>query len=96
MMYLLIILLSYLLGCASTIVLLVYLYMRYGLKSPVTINEHEQYQVFHPISEVSRYLLKSHVYVYISIRMFMEKIQLLMLLIIYFNFYFKKREILQN
>jgi hypothetical protein len=53
-MFLLLILLSYLLGCASTIALLLYLYTRYALYSPV-INEQqeEQYQTFHPLPEVS-------------------------------------------
>jgi hypothetical protein len=55
-MFFLIILLSYILGCASTITLLIYLYSRYGLNSPVTIIEEEQYQIFHPITEVREYL----------------------------------------
>lgn len=54
-MFVLIILLSYLLGCASTIALLLYLYTRYALYSPVINNEQqdeEQYQAFHPLPEV--------------------------------------------
>jgi hypothetical protein len=53
-MFLLIIILSYLLGCASTIALLLYLYTRYALYSPAIIDEkqEEQYQTFHPLPEV--------------------------------------------
>ena len=54
-MFLLIILLSYLLGCASTVALLLYLYTRYALYSPVVLEEpqQEQYEAFHPLPEVS-------------------------------------------
>lgn len=54
-MFLLLILLSYLLGCASTIALLLYLYTRYALYSPAPIDEQqeEQYPTFHPLAEVS-------------------------------------------
>jgi hypothetical protein len=64
-MFLLIILLSYLLGCASTIALLLYLYTRYALYSPVTINEQQeaQYQTFQPLSEVNESILQIfHIY----------------------------------
>ena len=57
-MFLVIIFLSYLLGCASTIALIVYLYRRYGLDLPGTIAEQEQYQTFQPIPEVSLHFLK--------------------------------------
>ncbi|CAF3546872.1 unnamed protein product [Rotaria sordida] len=52
-MFLLIILVSYILGCVSTIALLLYLYTRYAFSSPVTFNEQEeeQYQTFHPLPE---------------------------------------------
>ncbi|CAF1364920.1 unnamed protein product [Adineta ricciae] len=52
-MFLLIILLSYLLGCASTIALLLYLYTRYVVYTPVVINEHQedQYESFKPLPE---------------------------------------------
>ncbi|CAF0999825.1 unnamed protein product [Adineta ricciae] len=52
-MFLLIILLSYLLGCASTIALLLYLYTRYVVYTPVAINEHQedQYESFKPLPE---------------------------------------------
>jgi len=65
-MFLLIILLSYLLGCASTIALLLYLYTRYALYSPVIINEQqeEQYQTFQPLPEVSEYILKYFTSIY--------------------------------
>ncbi|CAF3640251.1 unnamed protein product [Adineta steineri] len=55
-MFLLIIILSYLLGCASTIALLLYLYTRYVVYSPVVINEQqeEQYQTFNPLPENER------------------------------------------
>ena len=55
-MFLLIILLSYLLGCASTVALLLYLYTRYAFYSPVTVNEQPeepQYEPFHALPEVS-------------------------------------------
>ncbi len=57
-MFLLIIILSYLLGCASTIALLLYLYTRYALYSPTVIDQQqeEQYQTFHPLPEVSQYI----------------------------------------
>jgi len=58
MISLVIISLSYLLGCVSTIALSVYLYIRYGLGSPETIPEKKQYQTFHPLPEVSLYILK--------------------------------------
>ncbi|CAF2649326.1 unnamed protein product [Rotaria sp. Silwood2] len=52
-MLLLIILVSYILGCVSTIALLLYLYTYYAFSSPVTFNEQEeeQYQTFHPLPE---------------------------------------------
>ncbi|UJR28537.1 hypothetical protein I4U23_009773 [Adineta vaga] len=55
-MFLLIIILSYLLGCASTIALLLYLYTRYVIYSPVVINEQqeEQYEPFNPLPENGR------------------------------------------
>ena len=60
MMFLLLILLSYLLGCASTIALLLYLYTRYALYSPVINEQHEeQYQTFHALPEVSEYIVKN-------------------------------------
>jgi hypothetical protein len=53
-MFLLIIILSYLLGCASTIALLLYLYTRYALYTPPVIDDKhdEQYQQFHALPEV--------------------------------------------
>lgn len=55
-MFLLIIILSYLLGCVSTIALLLYLYTRYAVNIPVVINEHqeEQFSTFHPLPENER------------------------------------------
>jgi len=53
-MFLLIIILSYLLGCASTVALILYFYTRYTSNRPVVINEKqdEQFSLFHPLSEV--------------------------------------------
>jgi hypothetical protein len=60
-MFLLILFLSYLLGCASTIAVLLYLYTRYALQSTVNINDQqqqqqqqqqEQYGTFQPLPEV--------------------------------------------
>ncbi|UJR20987.1 hypothetical protein I4U23_024089 [Adineta vaga] len=50
-MFLLIVLLSYVLGCATTIAILIYLYIRYGLGPRETIPEQNQYQTFQPIPE---------------------------------------------
>ncbi len=76
-MFLLIILLSYLLGCASTIALLLYLYTRYALHSPVVISEQQedQYQSFHALPEVSQYIFKYSLYIYFSFRVNEQKIQ---------------------
>ena len=54
-MYLLIIILSFLLGCISTLALLLYLYSRYVLYSPKTVSEppDEQYEPYQPLPEVS-------------------------------------------
>lgn len=54
-MILLIILLSYILGCASTIALLLYLYTSYAFSPPVIANEEndQQFEPFHPLPEVS-------------------------------------------
>ncbi|CAF1651896.1 unnamed protein product, partial [Adineta ricciae] len=41
----------YALGCATTIALLVYLYMRHGLSQPEPIAEQNQYQTFQPLPE---------------------------------------------
>ena len=51
----LLIILSFLLGCATTIALLLYLYTRYTLYPPVIYDEasEEQYETFHPLPEVS-------------------------------------------
>ncbi|CAF4468111.1 unnamed protein product [Rotaria socialis] len=55
-MLLLIILLSYVLGCASTIAVLLYLYTSYAFSPPVVINEQEdeQFEAFHPLPENER------------------------------------------
>ena len=56
-MFLLVIILSYLLGCASTLALLLYLYARYAISAPTKIDEweEEQYQTFQPLPEVKTY-----------------------------------------
>ncbi|CAF2131775.1 unnamed protein product [Rotaria magnacalcarata] len=55
-MLLLIILLSYILGCASTIAVLLYLYTSYAFSPPVVVNEQEdeQFETFHPLPENER------------------------------------------
>ncbi|CAF2410288.1 unnamed protein product [Rotaria sp. Silwood2] len=50
-MLVLVIFLSYLLGCASTIALCICLFLRYGFYSPETIFAEEQYQTVHPLSQ---------------------------------------------
>jgi hypothetical protein len=52
-MSLVIILLSYFIGCISTIGILICLYIRYGLYPSGPIFEQESFQTFHPLSEVS-------------------------------------------
>ena len=91
-MFLLLILLSYLLGCASTIALLLYLYTRYALHSPAVIDEQqeEQYPTFHPLPEVSEVIVEyAHVFVCGICRMNERKTRQSMRLIISFNFSFK-------
>lgn len=89
-MFILIILLSYLLGCASTIALLLYLYTRYALHTPAVIDEQqeEQYSTFHPLPEVSEEEFRDLLIMGIC-RMNERKTQLSMRLIISSNFYFK-------
>ena len=90
-MFLLIILLSYLLGCASTIALLLYLYTRYALHTPAVIDEQqeEQYSTFHPLPEVSEERFGLDLLIIWICRMNERKTQQSMRLIISFNFYFK-------
>lgn len=54
-MLLVIILISYILGCASTIGLLIYLYTRYAFNQPTpfTEQEQEQFETFQPLTDVS-------------------------------------------
>lgn len=47
------IILSYLIGCLSIIVILIFLCIQYGFYAPGEVHEQEQYQTFHPILEVS-------------------------------------------
>ncbi len=51
-MSLVIIFLSYCIGCVSTIGILICLYIRYGLYQPGPVFEQESFQTFHPLSEV--------------------------------------------
>jgi uncharacterized membrane protein len=53
-MSLVIIFLSYCIGCISTIGILICLYIRYGLYPPGPVIEQESFQKFHPLSEVSK------------------------------------------
>ena len=57
-MSLMIICLSYCFGCLSTIGILIYLYLRYGLHRPGPVFEQEPFQTFHPLSEVSRMIIQ--------------------------------------
>jgi hypothetical protein len=66
-MFLFIVFVSYLIGCISTIVILICLYIRFGLYPPGTIVEQKQYQTFHPLPVVSLYHLPYvfHMYIFI-------------------------------
>lgn len=53
-MSLVIIGLSYFIGCISTIGIVICLFLRYGFPRAGTIVEQEQFQTAHPLSEVNR------------------------------------------
>jgi len=53
MTYFTLVIFSYFLGCLSTIVILIGLYICFGLSSRGPVMKAEQYQTFHPIGEVS-------------------------------------------
>ena len=89
-MFIAIVFLSYAFGCATTIALLVYLYMRRGLSQPGPIAEQNQYQTFQPLPEVSSSSFEMAVaLMYVYLRIFGQKIPLLTLSIVSFNLSFK-------